>query len=242
MNPCLTLWCCPSTWWFMMRCDDFFVQGWNASFLLVTERVTLAWLCSMLKAGSASKMWVTQVRSSQAFACSRSWRFRHTLLNQVYSTSSSLSCTAQSFTVLDPMLVQFLTRRMTESSKLVWTPSTGSSAKITSKCFHPVHHLFSEGEGKQLFEQGPQPDSWTPPPCSQPGCCSRPQQPGPPGSSLDPALAVAEAGCPAPGQYLDRHPPIACMFSCTVYTSLCLAQAFPKSSAANWSRTCLCIH
>lgn len=148
-----------------------------------------------------------------------------TLLNQDYSSSCALSCTAQCFAVFDPILKRFLTRRTTESSNLVWTPSSGSSAKITSKCFHPVRHLFSEGEGKQLFEQGPQPDSWTPARCSQPGCCGRPQL-----SRPDPALAVA-----------DRDPQIAYFSSSIVHTGLCLAQAFPKRSSESWSYMCLCI-
>lgn len=56
-------------------------------------------------------------------------------------------------------------------------------------------------------------------------------------SSLDLALAVTEAGRPASVRYLDKDPQIACISSCTVHTSLCLAQAFPES----WSYPCLCM-
>lgn len=124
--------------------------------------------------------------------------------------------------------MQFLTRRTTESSNLVWTPSSGSSAKIAGKLFHPVHHLFSKGEGKQLFEQGPEADSWTPgraarqalqPPAAarlswqQPGLGPRPAWGGTPRSSR-----ISQPSRPSDS----------CVTSCTVHTSSCLAQAFPK--------------
>lgn len=122
----------------------------------------LAWLCSMLN--TASKMWIAAVRSSEIFTCSRSLRIRHVLC-WIKAAALHVPCPALlsiSLCLILCIFMQFLTRRTTESSNLVWTPSSGSSAKIAGELFHPVHHLFSKGEGKQLFEQGAEPDSWTP--------------------------------------------------------------------------------
>lgn len=151
------------------------------------------------------------------------------MLNQVCCSSFSLSCIAQYFTVFDPIFMQFLTRRTTESSNLVWTPSSGSSAKIAGRLFHPVHHLFSKREGKQLFEQGPEPDSWTPRhAASQAAAAARSsslswQQPG-----LGPCRA--EAGHTAPVCYFNPPDPQIGVLLPALCTPACVwLRLFPKA-------------
>lgn len=188
----------------------------------------LAWLCSMLNAGS--KLWLAPVKSSDILVRSRSLWVRHVLC-WIKSAALHVPCPALLSTSLCLILIfmQFLTRRTTESSNLVWTPSSGSSAKIAGKLFHPVHHLFSKGEGKQLFEQGPEPDSWTPGgAASQAATAAR---------SSQALLAAAWEGHPAPVWYL--NPPDPQIHLLLPAHQLVSGSGFSQRPWESWLYTCL---
>lgn len=66
--------------------------------------------------------------------------------------------------------------------------------------------------------------------CSQPGCCSRLQQPGSPGSNMGLALAIPEVGHPAPVCYLNTPDPQIPMLLPALCTPACVwLRLFPKA-------------
>lgn len=180
----------------------------------------LAWLCSMLNTGS--KLWLSPVRSSDVLACSRSLRVRPVLC-WIKSAALHVPCPALLSTSLCLILYSCSFSLEEPLSHLIWYEPqvVAHQPKLLANSFMQFTTFFLKEKGNSCLSKDQsqtagrlvvQPARLLQPPAAARLSWQQPER-GTPSPSL----------IPQPSRPSNSSLP-----SCTVHTSLCLAQAFPK--------------